>query len=264
MNVSRALITGASSGIGKEMAFELARKKVNLVLVARRLDLLESVAVELRKYDIQVETICLDLSEDFSPKKLLDLVTANGKKIDFLVNNAGIGPYRSFFESELVSQHSVIQLNISALTEMCHVFGQHMIEHGDDSIILNVASVASFQAVPKFAVYSASKFYVRVFSQILRHELQNTNISVSCLCPGGTATEFLDKNNQKMKGKFSPLMSAQVVAKVGIEGAFKRKSIIVPGFFNKLSCFLPRLIPTSWSIGIAGWGMELAVIERDK
>lgn len=264
MKISRALITGASSGIGKEMAYELAKKKVNLILVARRLDLLETIALELRQYGIQVETIGLDLSDSSTPSALLKQVTAEGKIVDFLINNAGIGPFRSFLDADLVSHQSVVQLNISTLTEMSYLFGEHMLKHGKEAIILNVASVASFQAVPKFAVYSASKFYVRIFSQILRHELRNSNISVSCLCPGGTATEFLDKNNQKIKGSFSPLMSANRVAQAGIEGALKRKAVIVPGLFNKLSCLIPRLIPTGWSISLAEWGMALAVVEQEK
>ena len=210
-----------------------------------------------------MDVIALDLMSPAAPQKLMEFCEQGGE-IDGLINNAGTGPYRSFVSSNLKDHQNVLQLNLVSLTELCHLFGQHMLKHARPSFILNVASVAAYQAVPKFAVYSASKFYVRIFSQILRHELKDTNVSVSCLCPGGTATEFLQNNNQRLKGKFSPLMSADDVARSGIEGALRGKAVIVPGLFNKLSCLLPRVLPSTLSIALADWGMRLAVTEQEK
>lgn len=263
MKLNRVVVTGASSGIGKEMALELAARGTNLVLTARRTELLEDLARELRARGLKVDVLGLDLSRASAPQELYDFCLRSGEVVDGLINNAGLGPYRAFLKSSLPEHHQVMQLNMLRLTELSHLFGQHMLAHGRRSVILNVASVAAYQAVPKFAVYSASKFYVRIFSELLGHELRGTNISVTCLCPGGTATEFLEKNNQKLKGSFSPLMSARAVARAGIDGALRGKAVIVPGVFNKLSCWLPRFLPSSWSIGLADWGMRLAVTERD-
>lgn len=261
MKPTRVVITGASSGIGKEMAIDLARRKVNLVLSARRVELLEELAQELRQQGVTVDVLALDLLKPGAAQTLLAFCQ-NGADIDGLINNAGAGPYRDFLSAPIESHQQVIQLNLVSLTELCHVFGVHMRLHGKQSFILNVASTASYLAVPKFAVYASSKFYVRVFSQILRHELQGTNVSVTCLCPGGTATEFLEKNNQQLKGSFSPLMSAEEVAQLGVAGALQGRAIVIPGFFNKLSCWLPRFVPMSWSIALAGQAMRLAVREK--
>ncbi len=258
--MNRAVITGASGGIGADFARILAAKKMNLFLVARRKDQLEAFAATLKAlYGIQVETLSLDLSLPDSSEILFHEATKNGT-VDFLINNAGIGPWKKFTEAPLEDHKKIMQLNMVTLTTSTYLFSRHMLEHKKPSIILNVSSVAAFQHAPRFTVYAPSKTYVKIFSEILSQELKGTNVRISCLCPGGTATEFLKNNNQTLKG-FSPLMSSEKVARIGLEGAFRGKTVIIPGLINKMFAFLPRLIPSSWNVKLAGWGMNLAVKE---
>lgn len=261
--MNRAVITGASGGIGAEFAKLLAAKKIDLFLVARRTEQLNLLAVALQeKYGIKVETLSLDLSLPDASEKLFQEATKNGE-VDFLINNAGIGPWRKFTEATLDDHKKIMQLNMVTLTTSTHLFARHMLAHGKSSLILNVASVAAFQPAPRFTVYAPSKTYVKIFSEILAVELKDTNVRISCLCPGGTATEFLVNNNQTLKG-FNPLMSSERVAKIGLEGALRGKTVIIPGFINKVFAFFPRLIPSIWNVKLAGWGMDLAVRETDQ
>jgi short-subunit dehydrogenase len=132
--------------------------------------------------------------------------------------------------------------------------------HGKPSYISNVASIAAYQASPNFAVYGGTKHYVRIFSEVIRKELQGTNITVSCLCPGGTYTEFLEKAGQELKPSgHAAMMSADEVARQAIAGMLAGRSIVVPGWLNKIACFLPRLIPTGWAIAAAGMAMKNSV-----
>lgn len=256
-------MTGASSGIGEEFATLLATQGVNLIIAARRIDQLNALAAKLTaKYNISVEVFPVDLTEEHASKNLFEFATREGKEVDLLINNAGAGPYRHFLKSPLVDHEKIITLNMTSLTSLCHYFGKHMLSHGRPSYILNVASVAAYQPVSRFAVYCSSKTYVRIFSQILRYELKDSNVSVSCLCPGGTKTEFLDKNNQKSKSGDRFLMGASKVARLGLEGTFKKKSVIIPGLINKLSCLFPMVLPNSLNLRISETAMAMAVEER--
>jgi short-subunit dehydrogenase len=156
-----------------------------------------------------------------------------------------------------------MQLNMVTLTTNTHLFVRHMLTHQKPSLILNVASVAAFQPAPRFTIYAPSKTYVKIFSEILSEELKETNVRVSCLCPGGTATEFLRNNNISVK-RFNPLMASEKVARIGLEGALSGKTVIIPGLVNKLFAFFPRFIPTKWNVKLAGWGMNLAIKESDQ
>ncbi len=258
--LTRAVITGASGGIGADFARLLAQKNTNLFLVARRKEQLETLAASLRsQYGIQVETLALDLCQADSSEILFAEATKNGD-VDFLINNAGMGPWKKFTEAPLDDHKKIMQLNMVTLTTSTHLFVKHMLVHKKPSIVLNVASVAAFQPAPRFTVYAPSKTYVKIFSEILYEELKNTNVHISCLCPGGTATDFLTNNNQTLKS-FNTLMSSDKVALLGIEGAIRGKTVMIPGLVNKIFAFIPRLIPTSWNVKIAGWGMDLAVKE---
>lgn len=259
---SRAVITGASGGIGAEFAKLLAAKKIDLFLVARRTEQLNLLAVALiEKYGIKVETLSLDLCLQDASETLFREATKNGD-VDLLINNAGIGPWRKFVDASLEDHKKIMQLNMVTLTTSTHLFVKHMLSHRKESLVINVASVAAFQPAPRFTVYAPSKTYVKIFSEILNEELKGTNVRISCLCPGGTATEFLVNNNQTLKG-FNPLMSAEVVAKAGLDGALRGRAVVIPGLMNKLFAFFPRLIPTSWNVKLAGWGMNLAVKESN-
>lgn len=264
MHPTCAVITGASSGIGEAFARELASKKVNLVLVARRKERLEKLAAELSKaYGISVETIALDLALPGSAEKLFAASTRDGKSIDLLINNAGVGAYRYFLRQELSQHMATIQLNLVTLTELTHRFSEHMLKHGRPAYIANIASIAAYQGVPRFAVYAATKSFVRILSTVLNRELRGTSLSVTCVCPGGTATEFLESNGQSLKsGKSGMMMSAEEVVKISLKGIFARKTIVVPGLLNKIACLAPRLLPMNFAMTLAEIAMSSAVQEK--
>lgn len=263
---TRALITGASSGIGAAFARELAAKGTHLVLAARRTEQLNLLAEELRNnFHIDVEVVTVDLTHPDASEILFAAATRENKTIDMLINNAGAGPYRPFLNTPMKDHLSILQLNSVALTGICHLFAEHMVKHGNPSWILNVASVASFQSIPKFAVYCASKSYVRVFSEIFSHEMKNTNVSVSCLCPGGTATDFLATNNQSLKkGGSQFLMTPKAVATVGIRGALRGERVIVPGMMNKMACCISKVMPNALNIWLSEAAMNMAVSASDE
>lgn len=261
--INRAVITGASSGIGEAFAYQLAAQGVNLVIAARRSEQLNQLAQKLtEKFHIAVEVLSLDLCESGAAQKLFEFATRNGASVDMLINNAGAGPYRNFLHSKLEEHQKILQLNLFSLTNLCHLFAEHMQKVGKEAFILNVASIAAYQPVPKFAVYCASKSYVRIFSEILKYELKNSCVSVSCLCPGGTKTDFLSNNNQRSKSGDTFLMSPQKVARLGIEGTLAKKAVIIPGILNKLSCFIPRFFPNQVNLMISEKAMGLAVEEQ--
>lgn len=262
--INRVVITGASSGIGEAFAYNLASQGTNLVIAARRTEQLNELAKKLtEKFHVSVEVLILDLNDADAPSKLLQFATRDGKTVDLLINNAGAGPYRHFIKTPLEDHQKIIQLNLVSLTALCHLFTEHMLTNKTPAYILNVASVASYQAVPRFAVYCATKSYVRIFSEILSYELKDSNVSISCLCPGGTKTEFLETNNQKSKSGDSFLMSPEKVASIGLEGTFAKKPVIIPGLFNKLSCLAPRFFPNRLNIIMSEKAMKMAVIEKD-
>lgn len=263
--INRAVITGASSGIGEAFAYNLASQGVNLVIAARRTEQLNALAKKLtEKFHVSVEVCTLDLNDPEAPEKLLQFATRDGHHVDMLINNAGAGPYRKFLSTPLEDHQKIIQLNLVSLTALCHKFARHMVDKKTPSYILNVASVASYQSVPRFAVYCATKSYVRIFSEIFSYEMKDSNVSVSCLCPGGTKTEFLDTNNQKAsKSGDKFLMSPEKVAAIGLHGTFAKKPVIIPGLFNKLSCLAPRFFPSRFNIMMSGKAMDMAVSEKN-
>lgn len=262
---NRALITGASSGIGAAFARLLATRGTHLVLAARRTEQLNELAQELREnHHVEVEVVTVDLTLPNAPEILFEAATREGKTVDMLINNAGAGPYRAFLSTPMKDHLSILQLNSVALTAICHLFGEHMIQHGRPSWILNVASVASYQTIPRFAVYCGTKSYVRVFSEIFGYELKGTNVSVSCLCPGGTATDFLNTNNQKLKkGGEKFLMTPQTVAKIGLRGALRGERVIIPGIVNKVASFFGNIMPNSLNMWTAENAIGIAIGEAD-
>lgn len=262
----RVLITGASSGLGKDFALQLAQQGSNLILAARRTEYLNQLANEIRQRDkVEVEVVTIDLTQDNAAQTLFEASTRNGKTVDMLINNAGAGPFRSFLAAETSEHERVFKLNASSLTSLCHLFGNHMISHGQKSWILNVASVASYQPVQRFGVYCATKAYVRFLSEIIHSELKDTNVSVSCLCPGGTATEFLVANNQS-PSKFGTwsLMRSDAVVELAIRKTFAGKRVIIPGTMNKIACTLAKVLPNNLNLWMSHHVMSLGVSEADK
>lgn len=256
----RAVITGASSGLGEEFAKQLAARGADLVIAARRLDRLESLAQTLSsQHDVRIEAVKSDLSQAGAATALFEQAVARDP-VTLLINNAGIGPYGRFLSSPRSKHSETMQLNAIALTELCHLFAAHMTEHGRRSYIANIGSIASFQGAPNFAVYAGTKAYVRVFSEILAQELKDSMVSVTCVCPGGTYTEFSQTNGQELNdAAHSFMMTSEQVVSVALKGLFAGRMFVVPGVANKLACFLPRILPSGLSLTLAQLAMERSV-----
>ena len=242
------LITGASSGIGLELAKCFAADKAHLILVARNTAAMESLAVELRRdHQIEVHIITADLTLTESPQKIHDELKGRGLLVDVLVNNAGFGLHGGFAELPLLRQLEIIQVNVAALVALTGLFVPGMIERNRGGV-LNVGSVAGFFAGPNMAVYYASKAFVQSFSEALHEELRGTGVSVTNLCPGPTETNFSQTargyhTRQKSVGK----MSAAAVARIGYEDFRRDKCVSVTGWKNKLlagigTTVLPRSV----------------------
>lgn len=246
------IITGASSGIGEALARQLAaQEKQTLVLVARREDKLAALAQELKsQHGLPVEVIGLDLEQRGAAQKLVDAATARGLVIDTLINNAGFGINNLFGDMPLDRVQGMMQLNIVALTELCHAVlpGMRSRKRGR---IMNIASVAAFQACPRFAVYAASKSYVLMFSEALASEERKNGIHVTAVCPGTTRTEFHDIAGSH--GAFAArfMDSAATVANTGINALNAGKPMIVTGLLNKPLPFFIRLLPRALVIWFA-------------
>jgi uncharacterized protein len=240
MSKQNVLITGASSGIGYEMAKVFAKNGYNLVLVARRAELMEGLKSEFPNTNFTI--IQKDLSVDSSCQEVFDAV--GDLPIDVLVNNAGFGDTGEFQTLSLDKQTNMIDLNVRALTELTHLFGSKMVERKSGRI-LNVASVVAFMPGPKMATYFATKAFVLSLSQALSQEWSKYGVQVMALCPGVTTSGFQESSNQSnmdmVKGKNIPT-SAQV-AQYGYDKLIACKSLAIHGFVNKVFCFLPRILP---------------------
>lgn len=234
-----ALITGASSGMGKEYADILASKGMNIVLTARRLELLESLKKELEsKYQITVELISQDLSKENAAQELFNFTLTKNIQIEVLINNAGFGLNSDFKNQPIDRIKDMIQLNITSLVELTKVFSDDMLKRSS-GYILQIASIAGYTAIPTYAVYGATKSFVMNFGQALNIELAGSGVSVSTLNPGTTRTEFFDVSGHNMNDiQKKTMMDARVVSEIGIKGMLKRKSIIVPGIMNTLTVIL--------------------------
>jgi uncharacterized protein len=250
-----AIITGASKGIGKCIAFELAKRGYNLVLVARSADLLTEVKNEIEnQFKVSIETLALDLSENDSSQKLLAFCEAKRLNIKVLVNNAGYGLSGKIDKYSVTDNSNMIQLNILSLTQNIQTF-LPILEKNAPAYILNVASTAAYQAVPGLAIYSATKSYVLSLSRALHHELKDRNISVTALSPGATATEFSDRaqiSEKGLKAAEKINMTPEEVAKIGVEALFAKKPEVITGILNKIGAFGTWLLPKSISEKIAG------------
>ena len=247
MSAETALITGASAGIGWELARLFAADKSNLVLVARRRERLEELAAELRKqHGVEVHVVAADLGRADAPQAIVDQLTRDGVAIDVLVNNAGFGALGPVAELDVQRQMEMIQVNVAALTHLTRLLLPGMIERRRGGI-LNVASTAGFQAGPFMAVYYATKAYVISFSEALADELAASGVTVSCLCPGPTLTEFA------ATARMGNALDVQTAnhdrrsrsARAGYRGFRRGKLLVVPGWFNYLGSMGVRFVPRS-------------------
>ncbi len=239
-----ALITGASEGIGYELAKCFARERHNLVLVARNEEKLKSVAAEISSaYGVQVSYIVQDLSDADAARQVFEEVQKQGMAIDFLVNNAGTGTYGIFAETDLEREQRMMQLNMLAVTALTKLVLQGMLDRHQGKI-LNVASTAAFQPGPLMAVYYATKAYVLSFSEALANELKGSGVTASVLCPGPTRSGFQQSAGMESSKLFRRgVMNASDVAEIAYREFMRGKTTIIPGLRNKILAQSVRLSP---------------------
>ncbi|OES45560.1 SDR family NAD(P)-dependent oxidoreductase [Domibacillus iocasae] len=237
-----ALITGASSGLGLEFAKIFAEAEYNLVIVARSKDKLEAFADSYPNTEMKI--MAKDLSKPGAPKEVAEELDRLGIQVDVLINNAGFGLLGSFAELSLEKQTEMMQLNMTALTELTHLFLLGMLERNSGRI-LNVASMAAFQPGPMMAVYFATKAFVLSLSEALAEELVHTNITVTALCPGATKTNFGTVASVEETKMFSQAMPAAQVAKEAVNGLLQGKRVVITGNRNKAGAFASKLLPRS-------------------
>jgi short-subunit dehydrogenase len=240
-----ALITGASGGIGEELARVFAEHHHDLVLVARSEDKLRSLSDELsRAHGVHVTVLAADLSDAGAPLQLFETLRAKGVTIAVLVNNAGSGARGEFARLDAQVQSRMIQLNVVALTELARLFLPGMLERGHGGI-LNVASTAAYVPGPRMAVYYASKAFVLSLSEALSEETQGTGVTVTALCPGPTRTNFaaVAGNEDSRLFRSGSVMDARSVAELGYAGLMAGKRVVVAGLSNRLTVFSTRLAP---------------------
>jgi short-subunit dehydrogenase len=243
--MSYALITGASGGIGLCIARELAKRKINLLLVARSKNRLFDLCTELEKeFGIKTDYLSVDLSLPEAAVSVTTWLKAKSYQISILVNNAGYGIWGTVEATPVEQLNNMMQLNMNAVVNLCHALLPDL-KKQPKAYILNVASTAAYQAVPTLSTYAATKSFVILFTRGLRVELKNTNVSVTCLSPGATSTNFVDRAGMEaMKEKAEKFsMKPEVVAKIAVEGMFKGKAEILPGFVNWISVQLTYLMP---------------------
>jgi uncharacterized protein len=255
-----ALITGASNGIGLELAREFAKHRIDLVLVARSETKLKEIASDLTtRHGIHVLVIAADLSKPDAAQEIYRRILEEKLFIGYLVNNAGFGNYGRFSETSWKKEESMIALNITALTQLCKLFIQPMKENRRGRI-MNVASVAAFLPGPLMAVYYATKAFVLSFSEALSNEVKEDGITVTALCPGPTASGFedaADLNDSKLfKGKSLP--GAQEVAQFGYTAMMKGKRVAVHGLMNRLQVFFIKFAPRSQVVKVVRMMSEKA------
>ena len=260
---SYALITGASSGLGLALAEALARRGRNLILVARRRDALESIASELAlRFGVEVRFRLCDLSEPLQISGLLLELEEDDWHIDLLVNNAGLGCAGPFLEQDWMRELEQLEVNVLALTRLCHALGKRMALQGGGQI-LNVASIAAFQPGPWMSSYYASKAYVLHFSEGLREEFRHYGVRVSVLCPGPTRTAFFRsaRMNVKRLDHSTLMMNPEEVALLAMHGLEKNRTIIIPSWRYRLLTIFPRLAPR-WLVRKLSARMTRAMTQR--
>jgi hypothetical protein len=250
--MATALITGASNGIGLELAKIHASKGDNLVLVARNISKLNQIKTELEsQYKISVHIIGKDLSLPNAPQEVYDELKHKNIVIDYLINNAGFGDYGFFYETNWEKELQMINLNITALTHFTKLFLQDMIKHKSGKI-MNVASTAAFQSGPTMAIYYASKAYVLSFSEAIDNEVSDKGVTVTTLCPGPTETGFLEaaalQDSKLFKGK--KIAGAKEVAEYGHKAMMQGKTVAIHGFMNRVMANAVRFIPRALAVKV--------------
>ena len=255
--MSTVLITGASGGIGYELAKLFARDRHNLILVARSGDKLAQVANELRAVGVSVTTFALDLGTPTAPKFLFDQIQSAGLTVDILINNAGFGAFGEFAQMSNEEISGQIQLNIIALTELTRFFLPRMLLRRSGRI-MNVASTAGFQPGPLMAVYYATKAYVISFSEAIANEVRNSGVTVTCFCPGATHTGFAKRAGNDKSRLFKQLgaMNVDKVALDGYRAVMEGRGLAISGAHNWIVVQSTRFAPRKVVTAISRWISE--------
>ncbi len=246
------LITGATSGIGEEIARRCSQEKFDLILVGRNQRKLSSLKKEFEtnKFSPNITTIKLDLSRKESANELFEKLDKKALKPDIVINNAGFGIYDEVSNYDNEKLHEMITLNISTLTQICTLFCKNLKESSNEGQIINVASTGAFQPLPYLSAYGASKSYVLYFSQALQEEVREFGISISTLCPGPTKTKFEERADPQKKSFFKKdsTMTPREVAEICYtQCILKNKPIVVCGNQNKFGSIIGTLLPKSLS-----------------
>lgn len=248
-----ALITGASAGLGKQFAELFARDGHDVVLVARSAESLGRLASELQhSHGVTAHSMPMDLSRPQASDELHRTLKERGIAVDFLVNNAGFGSTGAFLDQDLEKEVSMVELNVTTLLRLCHLFGRDMRQRRSGRI-LNIASSAGFQAGPYMATYYASKSFVVMFSEALAFELKKDGVTVTCHCPGATATEFAQRagNAQTRLFQRPGVAKADEVATHAYRAMHSGQVLAVHGLMNKVGVFFTRLVPRRVASSIA-------------
>ena len=248
-----ALITGASAGLGKEFAGLFAKDGHDVILVARSEDKLKALAADLSKtHHIAAHVVAADLTDPAAPQRIFDDVKARGLAVDFLVNNAGFGSNGAFLDLPLARESEMIEVNIKALVKLTHLFTEPMRQRKLGRV-LNIGSTAGFQAGPFMATYYASKAFVNTFSEGLAFELKGTGVTVTCHCPGATATDFAATAGNDKAPLFTGgrVATAHDVAVHAYRAMMNGEVLAVHGALNWLGTFSVRFSPRSVVTSIA-------------
>lgn len=255
MDFARALVTGASTGIGAAIAEELARRGTDLVLVARSKDKLTALAERLgEEHGIDVEVLPADLTRPAQLSLVEARLQDEEQPVDLLVNNAGVGHSGAFLDSSPDTIDTEIGLNATALTRLTYAVLPRLVEAGRGGV-LNVSSVGSFQPVPRLAVYAATKAYVSSFTEAIHEELRGSGVHVTALCPGFTRSDFIEAAGAQEEASHIPgflWQEVQPVAVAGVEGVSKGRGKVVSGSLNQLATIVSSVTPSAVSRRVVG------------
>ncbi|MFZ1981363.1 MAG: SDR family oxidoreductase [Smithella sp.] len=246
------LITGASEGIGYELVKLSAKDGYNCVLIARNKQKMDQIAAEVEKsFGIKTRVIAKDLSLPESAREIFDELNAANVPVNVLINNAGLGICGDFAQSDMDMNMHLIQVNLVTLTKLTWLFLPGMLKRKSGKI-MNVGSIASFAPSPNFALYNASKAYVLFFSEALGEELKGTGVSVTCLCPGATKTNWQARAGaENIRLNRVRMIDAKIVAEHGYKGLMKGKRLVVPGIDNKITLLCTKFAPRAVVLKVA-------------
>jgi len=260
-----ALVTGASSGIGKAIALQLAEKGYHVVLVARSETALEEVAKEIIDlYHVNALVFPADLSDPASPLRIRDFCINKQLPISILINNAGYAVFGLFDKTEIEVQIDMIEVNNAAMVRLCHAFIPVLVDQ-PKAYIMNIASTAAFQAVPAMSLYAASKAFVITFTRGLQMELEDSDIHVCCVIPGPTSTNFMNRANMGVLKEFAAKFEwpPAKVAMLALRGMFAGAVEVIPGLMNSVSYAFIKLMPKRVAEKIAA-GIYLKAVRESK